>query len=136
MKLFTYLNFGGNCREAFTFYEKHLGGKVLAMMTHGQQPNPESVPPEWKDAILYARMRIGETDLMGSDVPGERFQPMRSAYLYFSVNSTEEAERVYGVLSDGAQVIMPMEETFFARRFAMLRDQFGTLWMIIYERPM
>ncbi len=76
MKLFTYLNFGGNCREAFTFYEKHLGGKVLGIMNHGETPNAGSVPPEWKEKVLYARMRIGDTDLMGSDVPGERFQPM------------------------------------------------------------
>jgi PhnB protein len=104
------------------------------MMTHGQQPNAKDVPPDQKNAILYARMSIGETDLMGSDVPSERFQPMRSVYLSLSVNSIDEAERIFALLSDGGEIFMPMRETFFAFRFAMLRDKFGTSWMIINER--
>lgn len=81
MKLLTYLNYGGNCREAFRFYEEHLGGKITMMMTHGEQPNPNETSPGWKDKILHARMNIGGTELLGSDVPPERFQPMRSVYL-------------------------------------------------------
>jgi PhnB protein len=79
-------------------------------------------------------MSIGETDLMENDVPRERFQPMRSVYLSLSVESIDEAERIFALLSDGAEIFMPMQETFFAIRFAMLRDKFGTSWMIIMER--
>lgn len=64
MKMYTYLNYGGNCAQAFRFYEQHLGGKITMMMTHGQQPDPSSVPPDWKDAILHARMSLGETELL------------------------------------------------------------------------
>jgi PhnB protein len=135
MKLHTYLNYGGNCEQAFRFYEQHLGGKITMMMTRGQQTNPGDLAPDWKDSILYARMSIGETELMAADVPPERFQPMRSVYLSLTVESTDEAERIYALLSDGGQIFMPMEETFFAFRFAMLRDKFGTSWMIIHERP-
>ena len=135
MKLYTYLNYGGNCAEAFRFYEQHLGAKIIMMMTHGQQPDPKNVPPDRKDAILHARINIGETELMGADVPAERFQPMRSAYLSLLVDNTEEAERIYALLSDGGEIFMKMEETFFAFRFAMLRDKFGTSWMILHERP-
>ena len=133
MKLYTYLNYGGNCREAFRFYEEHLGGKVEVMMTHDEQPGA-TVPPEQRGKILYARMSIGDTLLMGSDV-GEKYQPMRSAYLYLTVDSTEEAERVYALLAEGGQIFMPMAEQFFALRFGMLRDRFGTSWMVIQERP-
>jgi PhnB protein len=136
MKLNPYLNYGGNCAEAFHFYEKHLGGKINAMMTHADAPGPANVAPEWKQAILYASMTLGETELMANDVPPERFQPMRSAYLSLTVDSTPEAERIYGLLSDGGEVFMQMEETFFAFRFAMLRDRFGTSWMIIHQKPM
>ena len=135
MKLLTYLNYGGNCRQAFRFYEEHLGGKITMMMTHGEQPDASAVPAGWKDAILHARIHIGETELLGSDIPPERFQPMRSAYLSLIVNSVDEAERIYALLSDGGQIYMPMEETFFAFRFGMLRDKFGTSWMILHERP-
>ena len=135
MKLYTYLNYGGNCAQAFRFYEAHLGAKIVVMMTHGQMPNAQDVPPDRKDTILHARISIGETELMGADVPPERFQPMRSAYLSLLVDSTEEAERIYALLSDGGEIFMKMEETFFAFRFAMLRDKFGTSWMILHERP-
>ncbi len=134
MKLLTYLNYGGNCREAFRFYEAHLGGKITMMMTHGEQPNPNEAPSGWKDKILHARMNLGETELLGSDVPPERFQPMRSVYLSLILDSVDEAERVYALLSDGGQIYMPIAETFFAFRFAMLRDRFGTSWMILHER--
>jgi PhnB protein len=135
MKLHTFLNYGGNCEQAFRFYEEHLGGKITRMMPHGQAPDPNDVSPERKPAILYARMSIGETELMGSDVPPDRFQPMRSAYLSLTLGSIDEAERIYALLSDGGEIFMPMEETFFAFRFAMLRDKFGTSWMVLHERP-
>lgn len=135
MKLHTYLNYGGNCEQAFRFYEKHLGGKIIMMTTHGQAPIPTNVPADWKNAVLHARIEIGETVLMGADIPPDRFQPMRSAYLSLSVSSNEEAERIYALLSDGGQIFMPIQETFFAFRFAQLRDKFGTSWMILHERP-
>lgn len=133
MKLYTYLNYGGNCEQAFRFYEQHLGGKITLLMRHGEL-TPD-VAPDWKNAVLHARMSIGETQLLGADVPPERFQPMRSAYLTLLLDSTEEAERIYALLSEGGDIFMPMEETFFAFRFAMLRDRFGTSWMILHERP-
>ena len=92
--------------------------------------------PERAKAVLYGSITIGDTVLMASDVPPERFQPMRSAYLCLGVDSDAEAERIYKLLSDGGEVYMPIQETFFATRFAQLRDRFGTSWMIIHERPM
>jgi PhnB protein len=136
MKLRTYLNYGGNCEEAFRFYEKHLGGKILAMMTHDQAPGSGTAKPEWNKAILHARLVVGDIDIMASDVPTDRFEPMRSAYLSLSIDSDQEAERIYQALSDGGQIFMPLQETFFATRFAQFRDKFGTLWMVIHEKPM
>jgi PhnB protein len=136
MKVNTYLNFGGNCAEAFRFYEQNLGATIGMLMTFAQMPDPSQAPPGMENAVLHAQIEIGETRLMASDVPADRFQPMRSAYLCLAVESDAEAERVYGLLSDGGEVFMPIQETFFATRFAQLRDRFGTLWMIIHDRPM
>jgi PhnB protein len=61
---------------------------------------------------------------------------MRSAHLSLAVDSVEEAERIYGLLTDGGDIFMPIQETFFAYRFAMFRDRFGTSWMLLNERPM
>ena len=133
MKLYTYVNYRGKCREAFRFYEQHLGGTVTVTMTHSEMPDAKDVPPELKDAILHARISIGETELMGADIPTA--EPMRSAYLTLMVNSIDEAERIYAKLAEGGEIFMPLAETFFAFRFGQLRDKFGANWMILHERP-
>jgi PhnB protein len=134
MMMHTYVNFAGQCAEAFRFYEKHLSGKVGMMMTHGQAPDQSKVSPEMKGAVLHARIHVGGTELMGADIPNA--QPMRSAYLSLGVDSDAEAERIFSALSEGGEVFMPMQETFFATRFGQLRDRFGINWMIVHERPM
>ena len=135
MQLHTYLNYGGNCEEAFRFYEQHLGGAITMMMKHGESPDQRNVAPDWKNKVLHARLQVGGTELLGADIPADRFQPMRSAYLSLTLDSTAEAERLYALLSDGGQIFMKMEETFFAFRFAMLRDRFGTSWMLLHPKP-
>jgi len=135
MRLNTFLNFGGNCEQAFRFYEQYLGGKITMLMRRAEQPDQPVTWPGWEQSIQYAIITIGETELMGSDVAPERFQPMRSAYLSLTVNSADEAERIYTLLSDGGQVLMAMEETFYAVRFAMVRDKFGTSWMVLALKP-
>jgi PhnB protein len=131
MKLDVYINYAGTCEQAFRFYEEQLGGKIVMMMRHGEQPDSSRVPAEMKNAILHARIEIGGTVLSGADIPDA--QPMRSAYLTLSVDSDDEAERLYGVMTDGGEIFMKMEKTFFASRFAMFRDKFGTSWMLLHE---
>ena len=134
MKMSTYVNFAGKCAEAFRFYEQHLGGKITMLMTHAETPGPSRVPADWGDRVLHARMAIGGTELLGADIPTA--QPMRSAYLSLNVDSDADAERVFGALSDGGEVFMPLAETFFATRFGQCRDRYGINWMIAKERPM
>jgi PhnB protein len=133
MKTNTYVNFRGTCAEAFRYYEKHLGAKVGMLLTHAQSPEQSRLNPEWNDKVLHARISIGDTELMAADIPNA--EPMRSAYLTLRMDSDGEAERVFSALSDGGQVLMPIQETFFASRFAQVRDRFGINWMILHERP-
>jgi PhnB protein len=135
VQLHTYLNYGGNCEDAFKFYERHLGGKITMMMRHSEQPGGQTTAPEWAGKILHARMNLGGTELLGADIPPDRFQPMRSAYLSLTLDSDREADGVFALLSDGGEIFMPMQSTFFASRFAMLRDRFGTSWMLLHPRP-
>lgn len=135
MKLYTHLNFGGNCERAFRYYEEHLGGRITVIMKVSDLPAGAPKPPGSSDAVIHARMSVAGVELIGNDVPPEHFQPIRSSYLYLAVDSAEAAETIYAALSSNGQVTMPIEETFFATRFAQLRDQFGTLWTILHERP-
>jgi PhnB protein len=135
MKLNTFLNYGGNCEQALRFYEQHLGGRITMLMRRGEQPDQPVKWPGWENTIQYGYMELGETQLMASDVPPDHFQPMRSAYLSLTVDGAAEADRVWGLLAEGGEVLMPIEETFFAIRFGQLRDRFGTLWMIMALKP-
>jgi PhnB protein len=134
MKLYPYLNYNGNCRQAFEFYVEHLGGRITDLTTYRELPDAPGVPPEWQDAVVHARLELGGTLVLGADVSPDRHQPMRSAYLTLILDSSAEAERIYALLGDGGQIFMAMEETFYAQRFAMLRDRFGTSWMLLHER--
>ena len=131
MNLAVYVNYQGNCEEAFRFYEQHLGAKLDPVVRrHGDMPNP-SMPAEWSNKVLHARLQIGSTILMGADIP--HAEPMRSAYLTLFVDAEEEAERIYSLLTEGGNVFMELQQTPFANRFAMLRDRFGTSWMLLHQ---
>ena len=133
MRTDIYVNYKGTCEEAFRFYEKNLGGKVSLVTKHSTVPNNPQIPADWKDKVLHARLELGNATLMGADIP--QAEPMRSAYVTLTLDSAEEAERVYGLLTTGGEVFMKMEQTFFASRSAMLRDRFGTSWMLLHEHP-
>lgn len=127
------VNFAGRCAEAFRYYEEHLGAKIGLVMTHGQMPGPSRVDASWKDAVLHARITIGDAEVWAADIPNA--EPMRSAYLTLQVDSDSEAERIFASLADGGQVFMRMEQTFFASRFGQLRDRFGINWVVLHELP-
>src|SRR4029079_7447565 len=103
-------------------------------MKHGDHPGGGEPPAGLKGKVLHARINLGGTDLLAADVQPDRFQPMRSAYLTLTLASIEEAERVYKLLAEAGEIFMKMEETFFAHRFAMLRDRFGTSWMLMQPK--
>ena len=130
MRLDIYVNYRGNCEQAFRFYEQHVGAKITGVARHGEQPNP-NLPDDWKDKILHARIEIGTSVVMGADIP--HAEPMRSAYLTLTLDSETDAERLYSVLADGGEIFMKMEKMPFANRFAMLRDRFGTSWMLLHQ---
>lgn len=135
MKLYTQLNFGGNCEEAFRFYEKLLGGRITIMMRASELPADVKPPAGSPDAVIHVRMTVAAFELSGNDVPPSHFKPVRSAYVCLAVDSDEAADKIYAGLAEGGEVSMPIAETFFATRFAQLRDRFGVLWTILHERP-
>jgi PhnB protein len=134
MQLVPYLNFNGQCEEAFKFYEQCLGGKIVAMFTHRETPAAEHVSPEWQDRIMHARLVVGDAVLMGSDSPPEHFEEQKGMSVSLHLDDPAEAERIFHALAEGGDVRMPIQETFWAHRFGMLVDRFGTPWMINCEK--
>lgn len=135
MQLITYLFFKGQCEEAFTFYATCLSGKIEAMVSYGKTLASEHLSPEWLDKIVHARLAIGNSILMGTDVPSERYQEPRDFSVVLDVRSVEEAERSFQALAQGGTVRLQIEENFFAVRYGTLVDRFGIPWMIVYQWP-
>ena len=137
MQINTYLNFPGTCKEAFEFYAKVLKGKIDFMMTHGEVPPSAGMPDmgDWNSKILHARLSVGSNVLMASDVPSDRFQPARSFSVNIQIDDPAEAERIFTALAEDGRTIMPFQQTFWAHRFGMCFDRYGTPWMINCEKP-
>jgi PhnB protein len=133
MQVAPYLIFGGECRQAFEFYQECLGGNVH-MIDWGIPEVAEHAPANWRDKILHARLEVGQTMLMGSDGrPGETVTKGGFS-VSLSVENPQDAERLFAALSEGGSVTMPIGPTFWAVRFGMFVDRFGVAWMINCEK--
>lgn len=130
MQLLPYLHFNGDCETAFRYYERCLGGKIEAMLTHAGSPAEQQVPAEWRSKILHARLVVGDAVLMASDAPPGHYQKPQGFSVSVQINEPGRAESVFHALAEGGTVTMPIQETFFAARFGMLVDKFGTHWMV------
>ena len=130
MKLSPYLSFNDECEVAFKFYEQCLDGKIDAMMTYGNSPMAEQTPPEKLDKIMHASITVGDTVMMGSDAPPNYFEKPQGFSVSLVLTDPDEAERVFNALAENGTEQMPIQETFWAARFGMLVDRFGTPWMI------
>jgi PhnB protein len=135
MHMNPYLGFDGQCEAAFKFYEKCLGGKIIAMMTWAETPMAEQTPAEFRGKIVHARMEVDNQLLMGSDAPPGRYEQPKGFHVTLGIENPAEAERVFNALVEGGTVQMPLDKTFWALKFGMLVDKFGIPWMVNCEQP-
>jgi PhnB protein len=137
MQINAYLNFTGQCEEAFQFYEKLLGGKIEGMFRFAGTPAGGQVPPEWAQKIMHIRLKVDESEIMGADVPPGRGGEGAAKRFCMSIGLKDpaEAERIFNGLAEGGSVQMPIQKTFWALKFGMLVDRFGIPWMVNCEAP-
>ena len=129
-----YLSFNGQCEEAFKFYEKQLGGKITFMMTYGDSPMAGQAPPEWAEKIMHVTLALGDRVLQGADSPPGQYQKPQGFTLSIGMGDAAEAKRIFKALEENGVVGMPLQETFWALRFGMVTDRFGTPWSINCEK--
>jgi len=133
MRANAYLNFNGNCEQAFRFYAEVTGATIDQMMSFESSPMADQMPPEARKMIIHASMRVGDTVIMASDAPGDRYRKPQGFSVSLVVDTPADAERIFAALSAGGAVSMPLQQTFFAARFGMLTDKFGIPWMVNCE---
>ncbi|MDO5655886.1 MAG: VOC family protein [Flavobacteriaceae bacterium] len=133
-----YLNFDGNCEEAFNFYKSVFGGEFSYIGRFGDMPESEDykVSETDKNKVMHVSLPIGSSVLMGSDTGGDWAASLIKGN-NFSVSVTadnkEEADNVFNALLEGGQITMPLETTFWGDYFGMLTDKFGINWMVSFN---
>jgi len=132
-----YLTFNGNCEVAFNFYKSVFGGEFNYIGRFADMPSETPIPDSVKEKIMHIELPISnDAVLMGSDTD-ELYSPNvtfgNNISLLFNTKSEEEAKRIFATLSEGGQVTMPLDKTFWAALFGMFTDKFGINWMISYD---
>lgn len=135
-----YLNFQGNCEEAFNFYQSVFGGEFSYVGRFRDIPDQEgmpSLPEEMKNKIMHISLPVSkETAIMGSDTGGEwapEFRQGNNFSISVNTSSKEKADHFFHQLSEGGQVTMPISMTFWGDYFGMCTDKFGINWMISFD---
>ncbi|HEX5668772.1 MAG TPA: VOC family protein [Chitinophagaceae bacterium] len=134
----TYLNFNGNCEEAFLHYKSVFGGEFNYLGRFGEMPDSENykVPESDKNKVMHVSLPIGSSILMGSDC-GADWAPTFKQGNNFSISITaasrEEADSIFNNLAKDGTVTMPMNQTFWGDYFGMLTDKFGVNWMMSFN---
>jgi PhnB protein len=134
MQIQPYLFFEGRCQEAIEFYRRAVGAEVTALMRYKESPDPGMIQPGSEDKVMHASFRVGETTVLASDGRCGGQPSFQGFALSLTVSKESEAERFFGALVEGGQVIMPLTKTFFSPRFGMITDRFGVSWMV-YVAP-
>ncbi len=134
MTINTYLHFNGNCEQALKFYEKALGMKVAFLLRYSEAPAGEECSAQLASKIMHGRIVSGHNVIMASDCPPDRYAPQAGFSISINVETPSEADKYFNALSEKANIIMPIGETFWAQRFGMLVDQFGVSWMVNCEK--
>lgn len=129
-----YLNFGGNCEEAFRFYKGVFGGEFTGLQRYGEAPGDHS--PAEAGLVMHVALPIGGgVMLMGSDRP-PAMGPVTSGnnvHIAIFPESEAEAARIFNALAAGGQVTMPLEKVFWGATFGALTDRYGIQWMVNYQ---
>lgn len=128
-----YLFFDGKCEEAIEFYRRAAGARVQMLMRFkdSPEPPPAGCAPADPNLIMHAQIEIGATVIMASDGRGTGHPKFEGFALSLSVNTEEDADRVFNALAEGGKVEMPLGRTFFSPRFGMVEDRFGVFWMVM-----
>jgi len=130
MQVNPYVFYNGNCEAAFKYYEKVLGARIEALLTHEGAPESMPLPPDWKNKIMHGKITIDGEVLMASDAPPGHFQQPQGFSVSLTVADPAEAEQKFKALCEGGSVTMPFGKTFFSKGFGMGIDQFGIPWMV------
>jgi PhnB protein len=133
MNLTFHIALDGCCEEAFRVYERSLGGKIITMLKWSDTPMAAEAPPGYAEKILHATLALGSSTLAGADSMPDEHEAPKGFHVLLGIQDPAEAERIFGALSEGGTVTVPLQKTFWAILFGTVTDRFGVSWEINCE---
>ncbi|REJ17101.1 MAG: hypothetical protein C6W59_07425 [Paenibacillaceae bacterium] len=133
IRLNPYLIFNGNAREAIYFYEKALGGQIMGIMSFGDMPSVSDhpVPEEARDLVMHALLKVGDSELMFSDAfPGMPYQQGSAVEIAVVLDDEAQARKIFDALSEGGEVVMPLQKTDWSPLYGMVKDKYGVSFQV------
>ena len=130
MQITPYLSFQGKCEEAFKLYEKVLKGKITFMMRYGESPMADQTAADARNHIMHISLQVGDQTIGGADAPPQHYSKPAGISVAISLKDFAEGERIFKELSEGGQVPMPFQKTFWSPGFGMCIDRYSTPWMV------
>lgn len=133
LKIVPSLSFNGQCREAFEFYARVLGGTIRAANAYSEAPNMPMAEDK-KDWLMHCWLDVGDQAIMGADMDVQWAPNIQKPKNGFDVTlhttDVEQARRWHAALSEGGRATMPFSETFWSPGYGGLVDKFGVPWMV------
>ena len=127
------LSFNGQCEAAFKRYERSLDGTISYRLKWGDSPMAAEAPDGWGAKVYHATLKIGDTVINGGDTLPHQYEKPKGFSLILEMDDPVAADRIFQALAENATIGMPLQETFWARRFGVLVDEFGIPWSINCE---
>jgi PhnB protein len=134
MKAMVQLEFNGQCREAFEYYAKVLNGEIKVMNLLGDTRNiplPPGSKPTRPELVRFAQLQFGDNVIQGNDLPAEDYKEKSGFNMALHVATAAEAHRIFNAFADGGNIDTPLSEVAWSSSFGIVRDRFGTPWLIL-----
>lgn len=112
-----------DARKAIEFYKRAFGAQEQFAM-----PRPDG------KGVMHAEVRIGDSIIMlGEENPQQACKSAESiggspVSFYIYLENVDEAFRI--ALEAGAEVRMPVQDTFWGDRVGTVQDPFGYIWTL------
>lgn len=135
METSPHLSFPGTCEEALHFYEQVIGAKILYISHYQETPMGAQLPPEFGGKVIHATITVGNSRIMASDAPPDRYSVPQGCTMCIESHSAEEGEKTFNALLAGGEVHMPFQKTYWSAGFGMGRDKYGIPWMVNTAQP-
>ena len=133
-----YLNLNGQAAEAAAFYAQVFGASAPYILRFDEMPKEDQgdAPDSWGSLVMHANVKTFAGDIMlGDNLPGTTTTPSAANWINVSHSDLKRLRQVFEGLSEGGEVLMPLESTFFSPLYGQVKDKFGFHWMIMSDEP-